>query len=121
MSQYRTGTVAVISNSATVRGTGTSWLSEIEPGHLFNIVGSSAIYVVAAVQTDAELSLSRVYAAASESGVDYSISRDFTPRHGLPYPTAGDDISAILAKVIRRVDALVPVAPTSWQRGNGTR
>ena len=110
MSQYRTGTAAVTNNSAVVTGNGTEWLTRVEVDDLFNILGSSAVYGVASIESDTSLTLDRVYTGSAEVGVDYTITRDFTPRHNLPYPSAGDDLSAVMGRAIRLLDALIPAA-----------
>ena len=108
MAQIRAGTVSVTADSATVIGVGTAWATTVDAGDLFNITGSSAIYQIIEVTDDSTLILSRTYKGVTESGVTYSITRDFTPRHSLPYAGAGDDVSAVLGELIRKLDAILP-------------
>ncbi len=110
MAQYREGTVSVTANSATVVGAGTRFSEEVSEDDLFNVTGSTAVYSVASVQGDTSLTLDRVYTGASETAAGYAITRDFTPRHNLPYPSSGDDLSAIVARLARTLDALIPAA-----------
>ncbi len=119
MAQYRAGSVSVTAGSAQVVGDGTSWAGTVEEGHLFNIVGSLVTYSVASVTDDTNLTLTRNYLGVTEADVNYSITRDFTPRHSLPYLSPGDDASAIVAKLTRDLDSIIPAGAGNTIAGQG--
>ena len=83
MTQIKAGTVTVTNGSATVTGSGTSWLGNVEPGDYFivressGIVGRSVVYEVGGVASDTSLSLTAPWGGASASGVAYVIYVDF--------------------------------------------
>lgn len=57
MSQYKTGTVAVETDSQTVIGTGTLWLANVTVGDLFIVADTNVSYVVAAVVSNTQITL----------------------------------------------------------------
>lgn len=117
MSQYRTGTVTVISGSNVVLGQGTSWTSSnlITAGNtsLFNIIGSNRAYEIASVTSTARLTLTTSFVGVSAVRVAYAITKDFTPNHDLPFFEPGDDTSAVLGKLVQKLDAIIPASGTT--------
>lgn len=109
--QYRAGTVTVANNSPLVRGDGTLWLSAIEPGAMFAIIGERVPYTVAAVTSDTELQLSSPYQGISKTGSFYLIQTSFTPQRGYPVPEQGDvDAILVVSRAIQEIDADIPEA-----------
>lgn len=106
MAQYRDGTVTVTSNSATITGTDTKWVSAgIEPGHWFTVRGQGITYTVAAVLSDTQLVLSGGYQGTTQAGVYYLLHTDFTPR-GYAVPGPNDvDATIIVRRAIYDIDA----------------
>lgn len=96
--QYKTGTVSVTNGSATVTGSGTAWTTNVDPGDLFLRRGDAVTYLVAAVVSDTQLTLSTTYQGATATGQTYAVTRDFTPFYGIPYPQDGDIGTATLFK-----------------------
>lgn len=114
--QYRAGTVTVANNSPLVRGDGSLWLSAVEPGAMFAIVGERVPYTVAAINGDTELLLSAPYQGISKTGAFYLIQTSFTPLRGYPVPEQGDvDAILVVARAIQEIDADIPEA------GSGAR
>jgi hypothetical protein len=106
MSQYKTGTVNVTTNSTTVVGNGTLWLGEIEAGDIFTVVGNGAWYEVASVVSNTELTLTAQYRGVTASGAAYAVTRDFTPENGYPYPVTGDvETAGIVKRALVMIDA----------------
>ena len=105
MSQIKAGTVTVTNGSATVTGSGTSWLGNVEAGHWFMVrqgqIPSATeqeyqIFVVAAdVTVEGELQLTAPWAMDSASDVSYVIHTEFFPS-GLPRLLPGDLESAVI-------------------------
>ena len=105
MSQYRTGSVTTVSGEATVVGSGTNWLTEVAVGDLFKKRGAAVAYAVAAVPSDTEIQLNANYAASGEPGINYVISRDFTPEYDIPEINVGDlDWPVLLTTGLRIID-----------------
>lgn len=86
MSQYRTGTVSVTNGSATVTGSGTSWLAEVAANDWFVVSGVK--YEVSGVASDTSLTLTANYGGTTGSGLSYVIHRDFVD--GFPLMQDGD-------------------------------
>jgi len=108
MSQYRTGTVSVTNGSATVTGSGTSWLTNVEAGDLFKVKSENVIYTIASVNSNTQLTLSTNYAGSTASGLEYQIVRDFTPNLSLPEVSPGDiDWPVHLTQSLRKIDNAV--------------
>ena len=106
MAQYRTGTVTVTTNSATVFGQGTTWItSGIEPGHWFTIRDEGITYTVAAVLAEDQLVLSAAYQGTAKAGAFYLLHTDFTPR-GYAVPGPNDvEATMIVRRAIYDIDA----------------
>jgi hypothetical protein len=78
--RYIAGTATVVNGSATVSGTGTTWNSTNTPvGSLFQVSGDSTINIVKTINTTTQITLNSVYAGASASNVNYSISTYIVP------------------------------------------
>ena len=108
MSQYRTGTVTVSGESQVVLGQGTSFLSEVNVGDSFNKKGINSIYEVGSVVSDAELRLTSKYVASGESGMEYVVTRDFTPNIDLPEINIGDiDWPFQVTRAFRTLDTIL--------------
>ena len=109
--QYRAGSATVANNSPLVRGDGTLWLSSVEPGAMFAIVGERVPYTVAVVNSDTEIQLSAPYQGITKSGAFYLIQTSFTPQRGYPVPEQGDvDAILVVARAIQEIDADIPEA-----------
>ena len=110
MAQYTTGTVTVKTNSATVWGASTTWntANNVEVGDLFKQRGQNAWYQVTAVNNATNMNISPVFAAASVAGVNYIVSRDFTPVYSWPEISAGDyDWQDCYTRALRAIDAKI--------------
>lgn len=113
MSQYRTGTVAVTSASAVVTGSGTSWLTYVAVGDTFKIESENAIYNIASVDSDTQITLTTNYAGTTASSQSYQITVDFTPNLEIPEIWAGDlDWPYHLTNGLRLIDSLFAGALT---------
>lgn len=77
MSAYSTGSVKVIVGSATVKGTGTDFVTYVSAGDIFKVSSDSAWYEVAAVVDATDVTLTSRYAntsyQTSRSGTEASI------------------------------------------------
>lgn len=105
MSQYRTGTVSVTQGSAVVTGSGTSWAANVIAGHLFSITNEGVWYEIASVDSDTQVTLTSVYAAASKADYAYAIHRDYTTEQSFPYPDYGDvNASTLIALTLNQID-----------------
>ena len=114
MSQYKTGTVSVTNGSKVVTGTGTAWLSNVQPGDGFTVAGTQVPYTVGSVDSDGQITLSAAYAGPSGSGLAYAIWRDFTTNENLPELSHGDiETATIWTRALRLIDALVGAATTT--------
>lgn len=72
MAWYRAGTVSVANNSATVTGSGTSWVVNVKPGHLF--VGPDGLcYEVLTVDTATSMTIHPPYRGVTNGGLAYSV------------------------------------------------
>ena len=121
MSQYKAGTVAVTSGSASVVGTGTQWLANISTGSVFTIQGSKVPYVVGSITDDTHLTLASNYAGLSASGAAYVVQTSFTPALSLPYVEQGDiETATILKRAMLIIDQLCLGAPQNSQSANYT-
>ncbi len=63
-----TGTLAVVNNSTTVLGSGTSFTTDLEEGQRLNIEGT--LYTIGSITSDTELELTEDYLGATDSGLD---------------------------------------------------
>lgn len=105
MSQYQVGTVDVVNGSSTVDGNGTVWNTNVVAGDLFKVSGESAIYVIATVVSDTEITLESNYAGGTDTGVSYAIIRDFTVNYSLPKMSQGDiDPHEIFNRMVNKID-----------------
>lgn len=104
MSQYKTGTVSVTNGSQVVTGTGTAWLSNIQPGDGFTVAGTQVPYTVGSVDSDGQITLSSPYAGSSGSALAYAIWRDFEEVTGAPELSHGDiETATIFTRAIRKI------------------
>jgi hypothetical protein len=71
---YLAGTASVTKGSATVNGSGTAWLANVDPGMLFR-VGGGRVYVVATVATDTQLTLREAYEGETNGAAAYTLKR----------------------------------------------
>lgn len=87
---YSTGTVAVTNGSATLTGTGTAWSANTEKGMFVTVAGVP--YVASTIDSDTQITLDRVYAGSTATGLAYSAdaltTASGTIRTG-PYAAAG--------------------------------
>ncbi len=108
MSQYRTGSVKVVSGEAAVVGTGTLWAANVEAADLFKMKNESVIYQVGTVTDDTHISLSTLYNGTTRSGEQYQVTRDFTPNLKLPEVSPGDiDWPDNVTKALRKIDGRI--------------
>ena len=106
--QYRTGTVNVVNNDATVVGVGTLFTSEVQAGDIFTVAYSNVWYEVASVTDNTHLELSANYAGVTANGVSYVIARDFTSPDNIPYPQQGDiETASLLKRAITQIQSLL--------------
>jgi hypothetical protein len=107
--QYRAGTVALAGNSSIVRGNGTAWAGQVEPGAMFARSGDRVSYTVAAVNNDTELMLSAPYQGEASESAFYWITTSFTPNRGYPVAEPGDiDAIQVFSRAIQEIDADIP-------------
>jgi len=112
--QYQTGTVSVTNGSAIVTGSGTLWLTYASIGDLFKVKGEDAIYTIASVDTDTQITLSANYAGTTDTGLQYQIARDFTPNLNLYEVWAGDKDWPyhLTVSTLRKLDSLLGILET---------
>lgn len=82
---YGAGTVTTTNGSATVTGSGTAWLANVDAGMLF-VTGAERLYVVKAVVSDTEITLSEPYEGTTGAGKNYTLAALATI--GTIYPDA---------------------------------
>ena len=110
--QYIEGTVAVTNASAVVTGTNTSWSAEVAVGDLFQVRDVPVLFIIQSVDSDTQVTLSANWAAATDSGLEYQIVRDFTANLELPLPNAGDyDTLSVISNAISNLDVLMANTP----------
>ena len=73
MSWYSTGTVAVTNGNATITGTGTAFVANVEPGDIFWGPEGRG-YEVVSVVSNTSLTIGPAYAGATASGQAYRIA-----------------------------------------------
>ena len=114
MSQYKAGTVSVTNGSQVVTGTGTAWLSNIQPGDGFTVAGTQVPYTVGSVDSDGQITLSSPYAGSSGSALAYAIWRDFDEVTGAPELSHGDiETATIFTRAVRKIgQAIAGVVPS---------
>ena len=89
MSQYSAGSVDTTAGSNIITGNGTEWLSYISSGDAILIEDDAVFYIVSAVATDTQLTITANY-PTTKSGEDYVINTDFTTNKALPLANQGD-------------------------------
>lgn len=100
---YRTGTVATTNGSPTVTGTGTAWLSQVNPGDTFTI-DESVFWEVVSVASNTSMTLERNYTATA-SGQSYAIIKT---------SPAWKTTSALFASITALYERLALGATTAW-------
>lgn len=90
MGQYQTGTASVTNASAVVTGSGTLWDTYAAVGDTFKITGVAAIYTIASVDSDTQITLTEAWAGDTAANSTYMICVDFTPYLSIPEIWAGD-------------------------------
>ena len=75
---YRTGTIALVQNSATVTGTGTQWNNPVygvAPGQMLLVPGAGTVvmYEIQRVISDTQLTLATPYTGSAATGQQYAI------------------------------------------------
>jgi hypothetical protein len=76
-SSYSAGTMSRTQGSATVTGTGTSWLANVDPGMLF-VAPSGRVYPVKSVESNTSLTLAFPIVEATASG-SYALAVTVVP------------------------------------------
>ena len=85
MAWYKTGTVSVTNNSATVTGSGTNFVSGAQVG--FGFQGPNGlVYEITAINSSTSLTITPVYGGSTASGQAYAI----VPTQGLTATLASD-------------------------------
>jgi len=116
MAQYNIGSVTVTNGSPVITGVSTLFLANINISDAFSIFNSGVYYSVAAVDSDTQITLSANYAGATATAQAYTITRDFTPILGLPYPVTGDvDTAGIVKRAFLMLDQGVVVTGLNWR------
>ena len=106
--QYSKGTVTVTNGSPTVTGAGTSWLTNAVAGDLFTVRRSGVVYTILSVDSDTSITLNANFGQAGSAGLEYVISRSFTPNFRIPYPEPMDiDVIAIIKTALTLIDTLL--------------
>ena len=72
MAWYQTGTVAVTNGSATVTGTGTAFVGNVQPNWAF-IAPDGRIYRVATVVSATQFTIDPTYLGSNQTGQSYSV------------------------------------------------
>jgi len=104
MSQYRTGTASAVQDSAVVSGTGTAWLANVSAGDGFVMAGTGAVYDIASVDSDTQITLTAPYTGFDRAGA-YAIQRDFTA-DGIPEMAQGDiETATIFTRAMRKIQS----------------
>lgn len=73
---YTTGTVTGTSGTLTLTGSGTSWLTNLQPGDEIVINGDTNTYIVNSIDSDTQVTLYN-FLGSSPSGATYTASRQF--------------------------------------------
>lgn len=68
---YSTGTVTKTQGSKTITGSGTSWLTNLDTGMLFQF-GSERVYQIASVDSNTQLTLRDAYQGSTAAGAAYT-------------------------------------------------
>ena len=85
MAWYKTGTVSVTNNSATVTGSGTNFVSGAQVGFGFRDP-NGLVYEITAINSATSLTITPVYGGSTASGQSYAI----VPTQGLTAALASD-------------------------------
>lgn len=80
---YSTGTITVNPGDLTVTGSGTSWLTNVDAGMMFQ---NAAFPVVKSVDSDTQITLMKPWSDIAQSGFAYNLYPFFTTGVGLPVP-----------------------------------
>ncbi|MEK9209695.1 hypothetical protein [Sphingomonas sp. 2378] len=72
MAWYRGGAVALTNGSATVTGTGTAWINNVQIGHAINLP-DGRVYEVLSVDSNTLITLGSPYLGGTASGQAYSV------------------------------------------------
>lgn len=73
MTWYKTGTVNVANNSATVTGAGTDFVANVQVGEEFRLAGGQRGYEITAVVSNTQLTIDPPYMDSSQNGASYRI------------------------------------------------
>ncbi|MBI3596454.1 MAG: hypothetical protein HY203_04795 [Nitrospirae bacterium] len=77
---YVAGAASVTNGSATVTGSGTTWTSGNTPvGSLFQVSGDPDTYIVSAINSTTQITLTQPYAGTTASDVNYQITPYIVP------------------------------------------
>lgn len=105
--QYAVGTVNVTNGSPNVVGVGTVWLANAAPGDLFTIRKTGVVYEIGSVSSDTGLVLTAPFGGTTNTGLEYTISRSFTPIWKIPFPEPRDiEVIAIIKRAILMIENL---------------
>lgn len=107
---YTTGTVSGTAAAATLTGSGTAWLANVQPGDTVTITGDTNTYTVYKVDSDTQITLYN-YLATSPSGAAYISARQF-PRLLRVWPCP-DQAYVGFVKGLRSYPALVATTDTN--------
>ena len=104
--QYIIGTVSVQSGQNIVTGAGTTWLtSGITAGYTFKLKNENAEYTIGAISGETRVQLTSTYVGSGQAGVQYQLTKDFTPNISLPEIWAGDiDWPWHVTQALRKAD-----------------
>ncbi|MDG3442481.1 sialate O-acetylesterase [Nitrospirillum amazonense] len=106
MTQYNTGTITITSGSATVTGTGTAWLTNLQPGAMLVVGEDDPVAFVAAVTADGTLTLETPWPGVSYVNTPYEAVRDFDPQTGAPLLSHGTQYpNAVINRAINLLGA----------------
>lgn len=109
MSQYTTGTANVTNASDIVDIPGAALLTNVQVGNTFKRKDEYAEYNIIAVNSNEQIRISPAYAGTTATGVQYQITRDYTPNLGLTEINTGDVDwpHHLTIGVIRKLDTLL--------------
>ena len=123
MSQYTIGTSTVTNASEKVyiAGEGVDLASNVAIGQTWKRKDENAIYQILDVDSDVNgefLKISPVYQGVTAAGVEYQVTRDFTPNKSFVEINAGDvDWPYHLTQgVIRKLDSLLADSATDYRK-----
>ena len=126
MSQYRTGSVKCVNSSTLVRADSVSpnvpnFLTNVAVGDLFKRRYENTWYQVSSVKNATLIQIDPAYAGTSGTGLEYIVTRDFTPNLNLPEQSSGDyDTADTYTRAIRKIDEYLPEAITTWIQDTST-